>query len=111
MLVRKTRMLLASSAVAAVHCSSGRGQADDLQAVQESKVRVAMSGQYAPFSFANEKNEIVGFDASIGEALAQRWVKIKIITTPFDGIIAGLVAKKYDAVIADDHYSRAAESR
>jgi polar amino acid transport system substrate-binding protein len=64
------------------------------------KYCVAMSGQYAPFSFANEKNEIVGFDASIGEALAQRWVNIKIITTPFDGIIAGLLAKKYDAVIA-----------
>lgn len=85
MRVRKTRMLLASSAVAVIALfSQGVAQADDLQAVQESKIlRVAMSGQYAPFSFANEKNEIVGFDASIGEALAQRLgVKIKIITTP-----------------------------
>jgi len=103
MLARKTRMLLASTAVAAAGLfSHGLAHADDLQAVQASKVlRVAMSGQYAPFSFANEKNEIVGFDASIGEALAQRLgVNIKIITTPFDGIIAGLLAKKYDAVIA-----------
>ncbi|MFV0890965.1 transporter substrate-binding domain-containing protein, partial [Pseudomonas kurunegalensis] len=91
MLARKTRMLLASTAVAAVAlCSKGVAYADDLQAVQASNVlRVAMSGQYSPFSFANEKNEIVGFDASIGEALAQRLgVNIKIITTPFDGIIA-----------------------
>lgn len=103
MLARKTRMLLASTAVAAAGLfSQGLAYADDLQAVQASKVlRVAMSGQYAPFSFANERNEIVGFDASIGEALAQRLgVNIKIITTPFDGIIAGLLAKKYDAVIA-----------
>lgn len=103
MLARKTRMLLASTAVAAAALfSHGMAHADDLQAVQNSKVlRVAMSGQYSPFSFANEKNEIVGFDASIGEALAQRLgVNIKIITTPFDGIIAGLLAKKYDAVIA-----------
>ncbi|MFP3547673.1 transporter substrate-binding domain-containing protein, partial [Rhizobium sp. SIMBA_035] len=77
-------------------------QADDLQSIRESReIRIAMSGQYSPFSFANEQNQIVGFDASISEALAQRLgVKVSIVTTPFDGIIAGLLAKKYDAIIA-----------
>ena len=103
MLTTKLKQLIAASTVAAaaLFCTSAV-QADDLTSVQDSKeIRIAMSGQYSPFSFANEQNQIVGFDASISEALAERLgVKVKIITTPFDGIIAGLLAKKYDAIIA-----------
>ena len=103
MLTTKLKQLIAASTVAAaaLFCTSAV-QADDLASVQDSKeIRIAMSGQYSPFSFANEQNQIVGFDASISEALAERLgVKVKIITTPFDGIIAGLLAKKYDAIIA-----------
>lgn len=76
--------------------------ADELQSLKNAgELRIAMSGQYPPFSFANDKNEIVGFDASIGSELAAR-LKLKptIVTTPFDGIIAGLLAKKYDIVVA-----------
>lgn len=82
--------------------STSPASADELKTIQDSgDLRVAMSGQYPPFSFANDKNEIVGFDASISEAMAERMgVKAKIVTTPFDGIIAGLLAKKYDAIVA-----------
>ncbi|AXK56965.1 MULTISPECIES: ABC transporter substrate-binding protein [Pseudomonas] len=103
MLTRTLKGLLAASTVAAAALlSPAAAQADDLQSIQASKeIRIAMSGQYSPFSFANEQNQIVGFDASISEALAQRLgVKVSIVTTPFDGIIAGLLAKKYDAIIA-----------
>ena len=103
MLTTKLKQLIAASTVAAaaLFCTSAV-QADDLTSVQDSKeIRIAMSGQDSPYSFANEQNQIVGFDASISEALAERLgVKVKIITTPFDGIIAGLLAKKYDAIIA-----------
>ena len=103
MLTKKFKeLIVASAVVAAAILSSSAARADDLKSIQNSKeIRIATSGQYSPFSFANEQNQIVGFDASISEALAQRLgVKVKIITTPFDGIIAGLLAKKYDAIIA-----------
>ncbi|WP_409298640.1 transporter substrate-binding domain-containing protein [Pseudomonas sp. KCJK8993] len=103
MLARTLKGLLFASTVAATAllCPTA-AQADDLQTIQQAgEIRIAMSGQYSPFSFANEQNQIVGFDASISEALAERLgVKVTIITTPFDGIIAGLLAKKYDAIIA-----------
>jgi polar amino acid transport system substrate-binding protein len=76
--------------------------ADELATLQQSgEFRVAMTGQYPPFSFVNDQNEVVGFDASTAAAIGERLsLKTKIVTTPFDGIIAGLLAKKYDAIVA-----------
>ncbi|OYR07928.1 ABC transporter substrate-binding protein [Brucella grignonensis] len=99
----KLKSLIAIAAVAiAASFSNVPAQADELEKLKETgEMRIAMSGQYPPFSFTNEKNEVVGFDASIGAEIAGRMgMKPKIVTTPFDGIIAGLLAKKYDAVVA-----------
>lgn len=99
----KLKSLIAIAAVAiTASFSSVPAQADELEKLKESgEMRIAMSGQYPPFSFTNEQNEVVGFDASIGSAIAEKMgLKPKIMTTPFDGIIAGLLAKKYDAVVA-----------
>ena len=99
----KLKSLIAIAAVAiAASFSNVPAQADELEKLKETgEMRIAMSGQYPPFSFTNEKNEVVGFDASIGAEIADRMgMKPKIVTTPFDGIIAGLLAKKYDAVVA-----------
>lgn len=99
----KFKSIIAIAAVViAASFSNVPAQADELEKLKESgEMRIAMSGQYPPFSFANEKNEVVGFDASIGSAIAEKMgLKPKIMTTPFDGIIAGLLAKKYDAVVA-----------
>lgn len=99
----KFNSLFAVAALAiAVGFSSAPAQADELEKLKTTgEMRIAMSGQYPPFSFTNEKNEVVGFDASIGSEIAKRMgLKANIVTTPFDGIIAGLLAKKYDAVVA-----------
>jgi len=99
----KLTNLIAAAAVAITATFSlTHARADELATLKDSgELRVAMSGQYPPFSFTNDQNQVVGFDASIGEAIAERMgLKAKIITTPFDGIIAGLLAKKYDAVVA-----------
>nr|WP_247876804.1 ABC transporter substrate-binding protein [Ochrobactrum sp. CM-21-5] len=75
--------------------------ADDLEKIRKTgELSIAMSGQYPPFNFVNDNNEVVGFDAAIGSAIAERMgVKARIVTTPFDGIIAGVLANKYDTVI------------
>lgn len=99
----KLKSLFAVAAFAiAASFSNVPAQADELEKLKESvEMRIAMSGQYPPFSFTNEQNEVVGFDVAIGSEIASRLgVKPKIVTTPFDGIIAGLLAKKYDAVVA-----------
>jgi len=75
--------------------------AEELGALQEKGViRIAMSGAYPPFNFVNEQNEVVGFDPAIGTEIAKRMgLEVEIITTAWDGILGGLLANKYDAIV------------
>ncbi len=59
----------------------------------------ALTGQYPPFNFVDENNQVSGFDVEIGKEIARRiGVKGQPVTTAWDGIIAGLLAKKYDLI-------------
>ncbi|MEX0971363.1 MAG: transporter substrate-binding domain-containing protein [Paracoccaceae bacterium] len=75
--------------------------ADELESLKEAGViRIAMSGAYPPFNFVNDQNEVVGFDAAIGAEIARRMgLEAEIVTTAWDGIIGGLLANKYDAIV------------
>nr|WP_246728396.1 transporter substrate-binding domain-containing protein [Microvirga terricola] len=86
----------------AIALSSVAARADDLADVKKSgELTAAMSGAYPPFNFVDAStNQVVGFDVSIANALAQKLgVKAKTVTTAWDGIIAGLLAKKYDSIV------------
>ena len=78
-----------------------QANADELDSIKASgTMKIAMSGAYPPFNFINDKNEVVGFDPSIGKEIAKRiGVEAKIVTTAWDGILAGLLASKYDAIV------------
>jgi ABC-type amino acid transport substrate-binding protein len=66
----------------------------------ESKVTVALTGQYPPFSMYNDEGELVGFDVDVSRAIAGEMGKeADIITTAWDGILPGLMADKYDLII------------
>ncbi len=80
--------------------TSNVASADDLNTIKEKGViRVGMSGQYPPFDYVNEKNEVIGFDVDICKEIGKRMgLKVEFITTAWDGIIAGLIANKYDAI-------------
>lgn len=80
---------------------AGTAAADELATIKEKGVmRIAMSGAYPPFNFVNEQNEVVGFDPAIGAEIAKRMgVEVEIVTTAWDGIIGGLLANKYDAIV------------
>ncbi|WP_372071779.1 ABC transporter substrate-binding protein [Tistrella mobilis] len=80
---------------------AGVAAADDLAKIKDDGVmKIAMSGAYPPFNFVNDRNEVVGFDAAIGREIAKRiGVEGRIVTTAWDGILAGLLAKKYDTIV------------
>lgn len=75
--------------------------ADELEGIRERGVlRIAMSGAYPPFNFVNEQNEVVGFDPAIGTEIARRMgLEVEIVTTQWDGIMAGLLSNRYDAIV------------
>lgn len=105
--MKKTMYILRRSVLAGAVALMGlsltplSASADELADIKERGVlRIAMSGQYPPFNFVNEQNEVVGFDPAIGAEIARRMgLETEIITTAWDGIIGGLLANKYDAVV------------
>jgi polar amino acid transport system substrate-binding protein len=74
--------------------------AEDFDKIKQAgEMKLAMTGAYPPFNFINEKNEVVGFDPAIGKEIARRiGVKGVVVTTAWDGILAGLLAGKYDTI-------------
>ncbi len=71
-----------------------------LEAVKASgKLRIGTEGTYAPFTFHDKDGKLTGFDVEIAEEVAKRLgVEAEFIETPWDGIFAGLDAKRFDAV-------------
>lgn len=94
-------VVTASAFVLAGFSLSSPSVADELDSLKEKgEIRIAMSGAYPPFNFVNEENKVVGFDPAIGTEIAKRMgLETKIITTAWDGIIGGLLANKYDAIV------------
>lgn len=94
-------VLAASIAIVTGLSTANFAVAEELDTIKEAGViRIAMSGAYPPFNFVNDSNEVVGFDPAIGAEIAKRMgVEVEIITTAWDGIIGGLLANKYDAIV------------
>ncbi|ACQ92527.1 extracellular solute-binding protein family 3 [Tolumonas auensis DSM 9187] len=71
------------------------------QAKQWKEVRVAIEGAYPPFSSVDEKGQLHGFDVDITNALCEQMkVKCTIVKQDWDGMIPGLLARKFDAIIS-----------
>jgi polar amino acid transport system substrate-binding protein len=83
-------------------CSLAAGAvwAGDLAKVKANgEIRMAMSGQYPPFNFVDDENQLTGFDVEIGQAVAKHiGIKATPLSTAWDGIIAGLLANKYELI-------------
>lgn len=74
---------------------------DDLAAIKAADtIRIGTEGTYAPFSYHDTSNALVGFDVDIGRAIAkQLGVEAEFVEGKWDGLIAGLNVGRYDAVI------------
>ncbi|MCZ8518632.1 MULTISPECIES: amino acid ABC transporter substrate-binding protein [Paenibacillus] len=63
------------------------------------KLRVGTEGTYAPFTFHDKDGKLTGFDVEIAEEVAKRLgVQAEFIETKWDGMFAGLDAKRFDIV-------------
>ncbi|MBE7185292.1 MAG: ABC transporter substrate-binding protein [Methylobacterium mesophilicum] len=64
-------------------------------------IRIASEGAYPPFNSLNAAGQLEGFDIDIANALCEEMkAKCQIVTQDWDGMIPGLQAGKFDAVIA-----------
>ena len=69
--------------------------------LQRGELRVGLEPGYLPFEMKDKKGRIIGFDVDIAKEMAKAMgVKLTIVPTAFDGIIAGLITDKFDIIIA-----------
>lgn len=65
----------------------------------EGVIKVGTEGTYAPYTFHDKDGKLTGFDVEIAEEIAKRLgVKAEFIETKWDGMFAGLDAKRFDAI-------------
>lgn len=65
------------------------------------KIVIASEGAYPPFNFMDAQGKLAGFDIDVALAMCQAVkVECEIVAQDWDGMIPGLLAKKYDAIIA-----------
>jgi L-cystine transport system substrate-binding protein len=63
-------------------------------------LRVGTEGTYPPFTYHDESNALVGFDVEIAQEIAKHLgVKAEFVEGPWDGLIAGIDANRYDVVV------------
>ncbi|MBB4003638.1 amino acid ABC transporter substrate-binding protein [Aurantimonas endophytica] len=87
--------------ITAILALSGAVSAGSLEDVRSSgTLRIGTEGTYAPFTFHDASGALVGFDVEIGREVAKRLgVEAEFVEGKWDGLIAGLAADRYDAVI------------
>lgn len=65
------------------------------------ELRVAIDPTYKPFTYKTEAGEPAGFDVDVAKALCDELKsKCVFVEQAWDGMIPGLQAKKYDAIIS-----------
>lgn len=92
--------ILAATLVAAGLGAPAQAQTDLERIKADGVIRIGTEGTYAPFTFHDASGALVGFDVEIGRAVAEKMgVRAEFLEGKWDGLIAGLDANRYDAVI------------
>lgn len=110
--MKKTLLLFLSVflvlALAACNTQKEEEKADDKaeetaslfdQIKEKGEITIGTEGTYAPFTFHDKDGKLTGFDVEIAEEVFKRLdIKPTFVETKWDGLIAGLDAKRYDLV-------------
>ncbi|TEB15646.1 Cystine-binding periplasmic protein precursor [Pelotomaculum sp. FP] len=103
-MIRKTLLyaILVAMLVFAVAGCGGSKESENPSTGEQVKETFSWScsGQYRPFNYYDEGNNLTGFDVEIGKALAEKMgLEPTPVTAPWDSLINGLQAKRYDAIL------------
>lgn len=84
-------------ALAVLPMLAGAGFAEGVPA----KITIATEGAYPPWNFTNADGTLAGYEIELIDVLCARMkVECEVVSQEWNGIIPGLTAGKYDAIIA-----------
>jgi len=102
------KLLVAAFAVSSL--ASVNAFADDInlwkkstlnKILQRGEMQVCMEPGYMPFEMKDKKGRIIGYDVDMAKRMAKEMgVKLKLLPTSWDGIIAALVTGKCDIIMS-----------
>ncbi len=95
-------VFLIVSLIFGISCSKKEKKSSDLLSLIQNRgtIIVAMEGTWAPWTFHNEKNELVGYDVEVAKAIAEKiGVKAEFVEGEWDGLLSGLSAGRYDIMV------------
>lgn len=74
------------------------GGKDLLEQIQErGKIIVATEGTWAPWTYHDENDDLVGFDVEVAQAIAEKLgVDVEFVEVEWDSIFAGIDSGRYD---------------
>ena len=74
---------------------------DQLARIQESgTIVIAMEGTWAPWTYHDENDKLVGYDVEVGTKIAEKLgVTPTFVEGEWDGLLAGLDAGRYDIMV------------
>ncbi len=89
---------LAGVSVLALAGCGKKDNGDLLEKIQKAgKITVATEGTWAPWTYHDENNKLVGFDVEVAEKIAEKLgVRAEFIEGEWDGLLAGLEVGRYD---------------
>ncbi len=69
--------------------------------IQRGELQVCLEPGYMPFEMKDKKGRIIGYDVDMAKKMAKEMgVKLKLLPTAWDGIIAALVTEKCDIIMS-----------
>ena len=78
------------------------GDTGDLlsQIKEKGEIVVAMEGTWAPWTYHDEQDNLVGYDVEVAQRIAEKLgVKATFVEGEWDGLLAGLDAGRYDIMV------------
>lgn len=84
-------------------CGNGQSSegGDLLQQIRDKgTLTVAMEGTWAPWTYHDENDNLVGFDVEVAQKIAEKLgVEVTFVEGEWDGLFAGLDSGRYDMVV------------
>ena len=91
------KKLITAVIAAALVAAAGAGAS----AKDWKKVRIGTEGAYPPFNYIDKDGQLKGFEIDLAKAMCEKiGAECEFVVQDWDGIIPGLLAKKYDVIIA-----------